>query len=178
MTCIVGAAVNGSVFIGGDSCAASYDDYFLVKNTKVFRTGDFLIGYTSSFRMGQILEHHLSVRPIGEGEADQAYMVRGFIEAVRDCLKQYGYTKIENNQEEIGTFLVGFRGALYRAAGDLQILRPESGIAACGCGAAYALGAMAARPDYPPVARITMALHVAASFSLGVRGPFCIEELK
>ena len=59
MTCIVGLVDDGKVYMGGD--AASVDGYIVRTSalSKVFRNGPFLIGYSTSWRMGQILQYHL-----------------------------------------------------------------------------------------------------------------------
>lgn len=181
MTCIIGLAHEGTVYIGADS-ASGTDGTWEVRATKVpkvFRLGDFLIGYTTSFRMGQILHYHLEVRP-QESEGDNlSYMVRVFIPAVRACLKEHGFSKIENNQEEGGFFLVGYRGRLYSIASDFQVNEMADGLDALGCGREYALGAMMAfeSEGIPPPERIFRSLAIAACFSGGVIGPFRVLQM-
>lgn len=60
MTCIVGLVDQGNVWIGGDSAGVGGYDLMLRADQKVFRNGDFLMGFTSSFRMGQLLRYKLS----------------------------------------------------------------------------------------------------------------------
>lgn len=55
MTAIVGFAQKGKVWIGGDSAGVGGWQITVRKDPKVFRVGDCLIGYTSSFRMGHLL---------------------------------------------------------------------------------------------------------------------------
>ena len=52
MTCIVGLIDGRRVWMGGDSAGVSGLDITVRADAKVFRNGDFLIGFTSSFRMG------------------------------------------------------------------------------------------------------------------------------
>ena len=145
---------------------------------KVFRVGEFLIAYTSSFRMGQILQYHLEVRHQQDGETDERYMVVAFVEAVRKCLKEQGYSRIESNQEQGGCFLVGYRGRLYSVYGDFQINSSITGVAAFGAGQEYALGAMSALESYlPPLDRIQKALQISAQLSCAVFEPFYVEVL-
>lgn len=177
MTCIVGIAHEGKVYIGGDSMAAAQWDRNVSGLRKVFRVGEFLIGYTTSFRMGQILQYYLEVRPREEGEDDLRYMVVAFIEAVRTCLREKAYTSISNSQESGGTFLVGYRGRLYTVSDDFQVNLWTNGIAACGCGEPYALGAMLALPNLAPVDRVMKALEISAELSNGVTAPFYVETL-
>jgi len=178
MTCIVGIAQDGKVWIGADS--ASADDWCVrqTKLPKVFKTGNFVVGYTTSFRMGQILQHHLSVRSQYEDEKDDQFMVRAFAEAVRECLKEHGFAKIENNVEKGGTFLVGYRGHIYCMDDDFHVNEHADGYDTCGCGYPFALGAMMALQQELPEARIMHALEIAAHFSGFVKPPFHIEILE
>lgn len=178
MTCIIGLAhESGEVFIGADSAGFDGDGWEIQPQAlpKVFGIGEFLLGYTTSFRMGQLLQYSLDLPPHDETLTDLEYMVRHFIEAVRSCLKGGGFAKIEDNQEEGGTFLVGYRGRLYTVQSDFSVLVPRDGLDACGCGRRYALGAMAVM-TCPPAERIMYALEVAARFSGGVTGPFHVRS--
>ena len=176
MTCIIGLVEDGRVYMGGDSMAAAAWDARTTKLRKVFKLKNFLIGYTTSFRMGQLLQYHLEITP-QNGEDDMAYMVRTFAEAVRQLLKDNGFSKIDNNQEEGGTFLIGYKGRLYRVDSDFQVNEFEEGYDACGSGEDYALGAMKALGEISPKERIMQALSIAGHFSTGIKGPYYVEML-
>jgi len=179
MTCIIGMIQDGKIYLGGDSAATDNWDTRVTRLKKVFRRGEFLIGYTSSFRMGQILQHHLDVRPQESTEDNEHYMVAGFVEAVRECLKQFAYTKIEHSKEEGGSFLVGYNGGLYNVMSDFQVNFYHDAYDAIGVGAQYALGAMRVLGEMvTPEARIYRALGAAAYFSNGVCAPFYVEVLE
>ena len=177
MTCVVGLAEGGKAYIGADSAAADGWEVRATGLRKVFRrlpsraSHPFVIGYTTSFRMGQILQHHLMVEP-QKGEPDETYMVCTFVEAVRSCLKDHGFAKVENNVEEGGQFLVGYKGVIYEIASDFQVNHFADGLAVIGCGAAYALGALKALSGLQPERRVALSLEIAAYFSGGVIGPF------
>lgn len=132
-----------------------------------------MIGYTDSFRMGQLLEHNLSVTPQGE-ESDMTYMVRTFAEAVRTCLKGYGFAEIEDNQERGGEFLVGYQGHIYNFHSDFSVLEHAANFEACGHGFLQALAVMQALEDRPPEERIERALEITACTSQYVQPPFHI----
>jgi len=177
VTCIIGVAEEHAVWMGADSASSAGWTGRISCLPKVFRVGKFLIGYTTSFRMGQILQHHLSVRAQKVDESDAEYMVCGFAEAVRSCLKEHGFAKIENNVETGGQFLVGYKGRLYVVDTDFQVNIHADNFDAVGCGAQYALGAMQALSDKSPEERILTALEISAKFSNGVCGPFRVWEL-
>ena len=143
MTCIVALEFENQVFMGGDSTAARGWEISKVADPKVFITGDFIVGYTSSFRMGQLLQYNLEVEGnnTDNPNLDLQYLVQTFIPAARRCLKDGGYTKIDNNREETGVFMLGYHGKTYSVFDNFQILRVLGGFAAIGAGNTYALGA-------------------------------------
>lgn len=177
MTCVVGLVDKGTVYIGVDSAAVQGWTRRKSKVAKVFRRGPFLIGYTTSFRMGQLLQHHLDVPPQEAAQDDVAYLVTHFIEKARALFKEKGFAKVESNTEKGGQFLVGYKGRLYSVESDFQVGEHEDGYDAIGSGADFALGALAALTRLKPTERITRALEIAAHFNMGVCAPFSIEAL-
>lgn len=187
MTCIVGfVEPSGRVVVGGDSAGVAGLDIRVRADEKVFRRGPFLLGFTTSFRMGQLLRYSLQVPDQGE-ESDYEYLVTRFVDAVRKCLKDGGYATKTSDQEAGGTFLLGYRGRLYTVDSDYQVAAHHDPYTAVGCGADFALGALAVlRPkkefatdlgpvfDIPGEVPVKKALEVAEKFSAGVRGPFTI----
>jgi ATP-dependent protease HslVU (ClpYQ) peptidase subunit len=178
MTCVVGLVHAGRVYVGVDSAAVQGWTRRESRVNKVFRRGPFLIGYTTSFRMGQVLEHHLEVPRQLAGQSDEAYMVKHFIESARTLLKEKGFTKIESNSEKGGQFLVGYRGKLYSIESDFQVGEQADGYDAIGSGADFALGAMRALGRVPPTRRVRRALEIAAHFNMGVCAPFTIKTIR
>ena len=137
------------------------------------------MGFTTSFRMGQILRHHLSLPTPLEGEENYAYMVKQFIPAVKEVLASHGFERSINGRDEGGTFLAGYRGGLYLIDSDFQVGTVENPYQAIGCGDDLVLGAFYALSFYEmtPEERITTALEAAAEFSAGVRGPFTVLSI-
>jgi ATP-dependent protease HslVU (ClpYQ) peptidase subunit len=176
MTCIVGLVTESGVLMGSDSAAVSGWEVRATRTAKLFRKGEFLIGYTTSFRMGQMIRYQSNFELQGD-ESDEEYMVCKFIETVRSVFNEFGFMKTDDGREEGGTFLVGYRGHLYEVHSDLQAIELEDGMGACGCGKGFALGAMKALENVVPAERITKALETAAYFSGGVMRPFHVMEL-
>lgn len=177
MTCIVGVVQDGSVVMGGDSAGVAGYALTVRQDPKVFHNGPFLIGYTSSFRMGQLLRFRFTPPPHHPADKDDYhFMATDFIDAVRACFKDYGYAKIESNNEHGGTFLVGYRGKLYEINDDYQVGINADPFAAVGCGFAVALGALHASEGKSAEARVLAALAAAERFNAGVRGPFVVER--
>lgn len=178
MTCIAGFVEGDTVWMGADSAGVSSSDYGLTVRSdgKLFRNGPMLFGFTTSFRMGQLLRHALTIPDHDPRVAAEKYMATTFIDAVRECLKSHGWASKENESEKGGTFLVGYQGRLFVVYDDYQVGEPADGIEAVGCGYQIAKGALYASRETGK-ARVLMALMAAESYSAGVRGPFSIESL-
>ena len=91
MTCIVAFNDGKTLWMGGDS--SSYGDGVnqIISSKKVFNKNGFTIGYTTSFRMGQILEHYwpdIYIDPALELESE---IVTKVVPAIRKVLKEHGY---------------------------------------------------------------------------------------
>lgn len=177
MTCIVGLVEGGKVYMGADSGAVSGLDMSIRRDRKLFRVGNMLIGFTTSFRMGQLLGYGFT-SPRRHPDTDMMeWMATDFVDAVRARLKTGGFAEISNNREEGGQFMVGVDGRLFTVLGDYQVAENDCSYAACGCGTPYALGAFANTDGIPPRDRLTAALLTAAKFSAGVCAPFVFEEV-
>ena len=180
MTCIVGIVTDGGVWMGADSAAVSDDASHgrAVRHAKLFRNKDFVIGYTTSFRMGQLLENKM--RPITHDKelTDYQYITSVFCEDVRELFKVSGYGKVENNVEAGGNFLVAYRGVLYEIQDDYSALVFSDGTDAIGTGEDYALGSLLSSKGKPPAVRVKMALQAAAYFCPSVMPPFKILHVK
>lgn len=176
MTCIVGYVEGNQIVMGGDSAGVGGYELIVRADQKVFRNGPMLFGFTSSFRMGQLLRYALTVPTHHPDVPIDTYMVTVFIDAVRTCLKDHGWASKSSERESGGTFLVGYQGRLFSVQDDYQVECAVDPYNACGCGAQVALGAMHAS-RLPGRERVQAALEAAERFSAGVRGPFHIEAM-
>lgn len=183
MTCIVAVKHNKKIYMGGDSLGSNSNSQKTVRlDEKVFTKGDMIFGFTSSFRMGQILRYVMVAPDRPEGLTDMAYLVAHWIPALIECFADSGYrgTKDDHDHDETrtgGSFLLGYRETLYQVEDDFQVGIPAEQYAAMGCGEDLALGALysarkAAVKD--PEKLITVALEAAEKFSGGVQRPFII----
>jgi hypothetical protein len=173
MTCIVGIARDGVVYMGGDSCGSSYS-WQQVGNPKVFITSEnFLIGCTTSFRMIDLLHHNLKVGEQKQGQTDDNFMRTTFISAVRQCFKDNGWIDKEPGKNEGGNFLVGYKGNLYEVLEDFGVLNSPTEGMAVGSGAQSARGSLfTTQSNWDCEVRIRQALEAAEAVALGVKGPF------
>ncbi len=181
MTCIVGIECNGVVYLGGDSAGVDTDTIAIHTrlDEKVFRNDDFVIGFTSSFRMGQILRYAFVPPEHNIKKDDMAYLVTDFMDVVRAVFRDKGFISRSDDEsnttssEAGGTFLLGYRGKLYIVDEDFQVGRVHDGFMAVGCGDSLALGSLfTTRGEKDPLQRLQKALEAAAHFSAGVRAPF------
>ena len=173
MTCIVGLVHEGVVYIGGDSAGVGGMSLTVRADEKVFQNGEFLMGFTTSFRMGQLLRYSLKPPRRHPDDDIHQYMVVDFINAVRECLKSGGWASKKEETEQGGTFLVVYSGHLFTVDSDYQVGQPEDSFAAVGYGEDIALGALfATQGQGNPRDRVLTALRAAERFSAGVRGPF------
>jgi hypothetical protein len=172
MTCIAGVRQGKSVYVSGDSAGVAGWDLTIRADPKVFLAGPYAMGFTTSFRLGQLLQHKLKLpEPPRDGRKLYPFMVNEFVEAARECLKAGGMATKEKEAEQGGTFLVGVRGRLFIVESDYQVVEPAAPFAAVGGGAPYALGSLATSKG-TPAARLKKALEVAERFCVGVRAPF------
>lgn len=180
MTCIIGLTNKGKVFIGGDSAGVSGLDYSIRKDEKVFKNGEFIFGFTTSFRMGQLLRYKLNIPKQHPNEKDDyKFLVIDFIDAVKKCLQDNDFARKAEAVVTGGLFLIGYRGNLYSIASDFQVGKVSKSFDSVGCGGTYALGAMEVitSEKISPKKKILKALNVVQGFSAGVHEPFNIVSI-
>ncbi|MFG3296187.1 hypothetical protein ACGF3G_46335 [Streptomyces sp. NPDC048179] len=172
MTVIVGLVHRKRVHLGGDSAGSSGSQLTIRRDPKVFTNGPYALGFTTSFRMGQLL-HHAFEAPHPEGDLAR-FMATTFINAVRTCLKEGGWARKDSEQEQAGTFLVGVRGRLFEIYSDYQVGEPVGGYTAVGSGDDLALGALhaTAHLGLKPRERLTAALRAADHHCAYVSAPY------
>ena len=181
MTCVAAYKTMGGVWMGADSAGVSGYGLCVRKDRKVFRNGPMLFGFTSSFRMGQILRHSFIIPDRGRASVDR-YMHTTFIDAVRDALASGGYRRKTNEEEHGGEFLVAYAGRIFHIQEDFQVAESRADFDACGCGAHVALGSMfcskSSKVRGTPREIVTTALRAAEQYSAWVRGPFYVLYAK
>lgn len=180
MTCICAATNGRKVTMGADSIGVNDAWEMAIRtDSKVFTVAEFLIGFTSSFRMGQILQYHLEPPRYHDEIDPMRYMVAEFIPEVRKVLSEHKFTTTKDDAEFGGLFLVGFRGRIFRIDVDFQVGERIEPYDAVGIGAPFALGAMRTAIKAPKgkvklsdVALLQYGLDAASDFCAGVSGPF------
>ena len=188
MTCIVGYVdrKNGITYLGGDSLGSNGYSGVINKQHKVFHcqdTKEIIMGYTTSFRMGQLLMYGTDLfdeLTINKNDIDYKYLVTKFIPNIQNLFSNGGYERNSDGEKEGGVFLLGYRDRLFKIQSNYSILENVCNYNACGSGEYFALGALKAieQFDLSPIERIHIALKSANEFVTSVAPPFCIINTK
>ena len=186
MTCIVGYTDGEVVFLGADSLGGSAHRYNIYKTPKLgdikFRRNEMpdvvvIFGYTSSYRMGDILRTYDPGKLYPEGDVE-GWIIKEFIPSLRGQFKSAGFAKVDSNVESGGDFLLGICGKLFAVQEDFSVLQTEHGYDAVGSGIDHAMGAMHALlpsvkdETMSPQQFLDLALRAAEAHVPTVRGPF------
>ena len=181
MTCIVGYRDGKNVWIGGDSIGSNGHYKAERKDTKVFRRNEMIMGYTSSFRMGQLLKWKLNIPKQKSNEGTERYMNTSFVDAVITCFEQNGYARVKENEKIGGVFIVGYRKRLFTIDSDFQVEENKHKFHACGSGAICATGAIEALSNYDPKLKpellIRYSIEAAKKYIVSVGGAIKIIKL-
>lgn len=178
MTTIIGLAHEGKVYLGGDGQTTSGWEAIYSAHPKVFTSGLFVIGASGTVRFKNLTQHHFDIPTDAEDKYDMRYMVRVFIPALREALKEHGAMgKISEKDNSDCLLLVGVRGVLYYIGIDFDVTAIASGLHSIGTGSEYAIGAMTAIYSLSPRERIERSLEIAARYDIGTSAPFTIVEV-
>lgn len=137
MTCIVAFKQDGKTWIAGDMLGSNGDTKKLIAQPKVFKNKNLFIGYTTSFRFGQVLEHAWNPpRHIAEDKSDMKYLVEDAIPSMMQCLKDSGVKEIADFGG-YGDCIIVYNQKIYHMQSDNAILE-YSDYESCGSGAVMA----------------------------------------
>ncbi len=181
-TCIVAMVKDGKITIGCDSAASNNQSTKLSirEDKKIFTktkdTQEWIFGFTTSYRMGQLVQYSLDL-PVHDGTMElHEFMVSKFIPALRTCFQSGGYESKEKDRVSGGSFIVGFKEKLFVIGSDYQVAISVEPFVSVGCGEHLALGALTALKKAKVKISINdaiiIALETAENYSSGVRGPF------
>jgi ATP-dependent protease HslVU (ClpYQ) peptidase subunit len=184
MSCIVGIAERGKVWIGADSWASNGNSYVLTRDTgKIFRCGPMLIAHCGGLRAGQVMRHLFTPKPFEQGDDPVRYLVADVAVPLRELLKEHGLLcadqeRIKDGDAANNSMLIGIAGRLFICQDNFQIEEYEDSFAAHGCGSDLARGALSVLSlDIPPDKRIILALEATARFDNKVGPPFIVDSI-
>lgn len=174
MSCIVGIAENGKVWIGGDSAGIGPDgELQLRKEPKVFKIGDLLIGACGSPAdyQGWVIPNTIF---------DPSMAAFDWV-----CFTFLPWLRTIRSADADFELLIGLRGHLFHVYGTRQVTEELAGFDAAGSGAQVARGALyffewdktpTGQLKWHPTQRIELALEAAQRFTSTVREPWVILE--
>lgn len=179
MTCIVALKHENTIYIGGDSAGSDGYSIQIRKDPKVWVNGEFVYGFTSSFRMGAILRYHFEPPQRVNMSVDK-YMNTIYIDQLMQTLSDNWWIKDKDSMAAGGEFLVGYAGRIFQIQSDFQVAETKDNYLATGSGEYQALASLFTTDGLvdDPKKRITLALKSAEKFTTGVAGPFKIVKLE
>jgi hypothetical protein len=180
VTCVVGLVHEGDVWIGADAAGTAGWDLTIRRDPKVFLAGDALVGFTSSFRMGQLLRYGLGTLARNPNVDPYEHVVTAVANEVRSLFDAGGFSRRKEESEVGGVFLLGYAGRLFTIDQDYGVGEALEPYAAVGSGAQVALGALNVlswQDNLPPRQKLIYALNVAERHNASVRGPFTVLSL-
>lgn len=178
MTCIVGLKTENSLIIGGDHAVNDGDRVHIMGPPKVFKRGRFVIGYCGSLRIGQLIEHSLTIPPGISKKGPLKYLITDFANAMRNCLNMAGAARKDKEEEEQeNRFIVGVEGRLFEIDESYAVCELTDGMVAIGSGVEFALGSLHSTVGEDPKIRVEKALAAAAYYCPTVSEPFTIFKM-
>ena len=189
MTCIVALSAGNRVFLGGDSAASDEKSGLILQTTdpKVFKVGQFGVGFVDSFRMGQILQYNWTppiYKPTAGYKNLDKFMRTKFVESVKEAYQEHGYgrfgTSAGEDGDEGGIIIIAVQntGRIFIMDVDYHVAEVDVEYLAEGSGQQVALGSLFSTSTIKtPRKRVRMALEASSKFIMSVRGPFTIIEV-
>jgi ATP-dependent protease HslVU (ClpYQ) peptidase subunit len=183
MSCVVAIVEEGHVYLGADTLGAVEESTTTTprRDVKLFRSGPLVVGFSGSYRAGQVVQYGMSLQdaPLAEG-ALFPWLVTTFTKRVWEAL--YEYACIEEGATTMPSeFLIAAPGgALFEIYGDWGVAAPRNSFSAIGSGAPYALGLLKGveGADVPPTERVIAALEVAEHFDAAVGQPWTLLDTR
>jgi len=177
MTLITAINENGNIHMCGDSIGSNGYTKLQMKHPKVFKNGELLIGYTTSFRMGQLLEHTLTPPKHYDDETNTYYIINKLVPAIIKLFKEHQF--LTKRDEEIigGNFIIGYKGELWEIQNDFAALQTNQNYTAVGAGEAYAMGALATTTHMKPVERLQAVHKAVEEHCAMVAGPHHTQSI-
>lgn len=173
MTCVVGISDPGrGALLAFDSCGGAGGRATPRLDTKGSLIRPWLaVGYTTSYRFGQILTHHLDIQEEPPGDPYE-WAVRTLVPEIQAKLSEHQWLKKDGERAEAGDAIFAVRDRILCVQSDLQVSESARGYDACGSGQDEALGALFARRFGRAEERARVALEAAAEMTVYVRPPW------
>lgn len=179
MTCIVSVVKEGVVWMGCDSAVCDDDDNAtIMRESKITRRGDLLMGWAGSLRLGNLVQHVFDPPVRKARTPDMKYLAGPFVDSLHKLMRDRAPRVEEDSKDGFNLrMLIGYRGGLYFLDGELDICRSVDDFEACGSGAEIARGALFVTSKLAPRTRLLRALSAAERHKTSVRRPFRVVSM-
>ena len=188
MTCIVGVAKGGTVWLGGDSAATDGRlNRTIIKDPKVFIKGEVGFGVCGSPKVMDALAHGIELPVQEDDEEDRAFLVSTLVPAIRAGLQELEAAAEEKpspfggGNDGVtfeGEMLVGYRGELYKLQSNFQLIHSADNYDATGSGGTLALGSLSATKKMSNPRKRVLAALEASKANAGCAPPYVIVTVK
>jgi 20S proteasome alpha/beta subunit len=163
MTCIVGIAHDGIVYMGGERSIGDESSILSSPVSKVSIRDEWIYGYSGTIGIGQLIE--IINLPRAEG-ADYKTIKTKIVPALSVAIDNYSREAADHDTQ----WLIGVNGRLYEvSAADWGVVEVE--YTAIGAGSQYAFGSLYTSRHNTPLDRLEDALYAAIWFSPTCKGP-------
>jgi len=161
MTCIAAIIKDGKSYMAGERAVSDDSHLSKLDLPKIWKTGDYLIGYSGTLE-GQIIQNNFKP-PTPEGNIDK-FMRGKFLESIKQF---YDKWNIPADKESDLSLLICVKGRMFEHESySLTMISYDAQYHAMGSGSAYALGSLHATQNYKdPKRRLTQALDAAIMYS-------------
>ena len=171
MTCIVGIAKDGVVYMGGDRGASDTYTILPLCRPKIVQINNYLVGYAGTQGIGQIA-HMIELPHIPNNKNITKTLRTTFIKSLKNAVEEYGNAPL--NEDNSTDWLIGVHGRLFEiTSDDWQVSEFEE--SAIGSGNNIALGSLhTSRSWKDQEKRIRYSLQAAVDISPSCLGPIDI----
>lgn len=183
MSCVIGIVEKGITYFGYETTGAGATQKARYNTPKVFRSGDYVIGYAGSYRVGQILRYYTKY-PNPDYSDLSKLMSTEFVDAMMSSMDD---NRVIKNRDEIAEMdgaetLVSIGGKLFVVQTDLSVVEPKYNYWAIGSGWSVALGSLYSTDEekigvyISPQDRINIAISAASEYIITVGSEVVIFE--
>ena len=180
MTVIVGVEERGLVWLGADSCASNETTSQLLAESKIWRSGAYVVGVSGSSRAAEVIRYFAKL-PAPPSRGVRRHIVVEVVPIIQKAMRKTKAIKSAGDwdrggptggEAHGGDILIAVGSHLFSVDQEFSVSRVRDGYNAIGSGADVANGALFATRGMPAKKRIALALTAAAHHACGVRGPF------
>lgn len=171
MSCVVGVKNLNGIFMGADSAVVTDDHKGYIKEAKLFRKGDFIVGGAGLVK-GISLVRYQKWPELGDMHIEE-YMHNVLSHWIMRKFLKHKIATVEDEAITSPTdFIVGYKDRLFSIDSAFGVTETARDYVAIGAGYPYALGSLYSSKEINVKAKTHIALAAASEFSINVYSPF------